>query len=122
MYVRWNKRKRFKIGWRKKEGHYLSAILVESHRVDGAPRQKIIKFLGSIGEENLHRVFWCQDFWVTAEKNLAALGLSAEDQQKIIAIIEKVVPKPSEDDLNREREEGFRVLKELGDKILARRR
>lgn len=122
MYVRWNKRKRFKIGWRKKEGHYLSAVLVESHRVNGTPRQKIIKFLGSIGEENLHRVSRCQDFWTTAEKNLASLGLSAEDQQKIIASIEKVVPKPSEDDLNREREEGFRVLKELGDKISARRK
>ena len=122
MYVRWNKRKRFKSGWRKKEGHYLSAVLVESHRVNGTPRQKIIKFLGSIGEESLHRVFRCQDFWAAAEKNLASLGLSAEDQQKIIASIEKVVPKPSEDDLNREREEGFRVLKELGDKISARRK
>jgi RNA binding exosome subunit len=122
MYVRWNKRKRFKIGWRKKEGHYLSAVLVESHRVDGTPRQKIIKCLGSIGEENLHRVFRRQSFWATTEKSLAELGLSTEDQQKIIASIEKVVPKPSEDDVDREREKGFRVLKELGDKISARRR
>ena len=122
MYVRWNKRKRFKIGWRKKEGHYLSAVLVESRRIDGTPRQKIIKCLGSIGEENLHRVFWRQGFWVTTEKNLAALGLSDENQQKIIASIEKVVPKPSADDLDREREEGFRILKELGERLSGRQK
>lgn len=111
MYIRWNKRKRHKAGWRKKEGLYLSAVLVESHRVAGSPRQKVIKCLGSIGEEKLIHVFPRQRFWATAEKNLDSLGLSTEDRDKIVASIEKVVRKISEDEIASEMDH-FKELQE----------
>jgi hypothetical protein len=44
MYVRWNRRKRIKkIEWVMKEGDFLYAVLVESIRIEGKPRQRTIK-------------------------------------------------------------------------------
>ena len=116
MYVRWNRRKRTKTGWRAKKGDYISAVLVESIRVNGKPRQKIIKFLGSIGEDSLNRVFHRRDFWNTSEKNLSALDLSDETMDKIITRLKEVVPRPSEEEIEQEMGKSIRLLKEIHEK------
>ena len=44
---------RFKIRGRKKAGKALDLVLVESHRIEGKVRQKVIKHLGTIAERDL---------------------------------------------------------------------
>jgi hypothetical protein len=117
MYVRWNRRKRFKPGWREKEGDYLSAVLVKSSRIEGVPRQKVIKWLGSISEDSLQHISIRREFWVTVEKNLALVELSAEESHKVIASIGKVVPKPSEKELEKDHADRIRRLKEIWERL-----
>ena len=63
MYVRWNRKKRTKkIEWVMNEGDYIYAVLVETRRIDGKPRQKTIKYLGGIGENNPN-VYGRMRFW-----------------------------------------------------------
>ena len=53
MYVRWKRRKLRKGLGRKREedaGYARSAVLVESHRVKGQPRQKFVAHLGYVKE------------------------------------------------------------------------
>ena len=81
MYVRWQRKKRVD---RYKWGHLLCAVLVESHRVDGEPRQKTVAYLGGIREsfiderENEHRAFWRH-----ADKRLDELALDPEARAKV---------------------------------------
>lgn len=44
---------RFKIRGRKKAGKALDLVLVESHRIEGKVRQKVIKHLGTIADRDL---------------------------------------------------------------------
>ena len=120
MFIRWNRRKRTKAGWRKKEGDYLSAVLVESCRIDGKPRQKSIKHLGSIGEERLNNVYDRRLFWEKAEKSMDSLPLSPDIKLKLTASLERVVSKPTEEDIIKDHEEGLRQLKEIEERIAGR--
>jgi len=113
MFIRWNRRKRTKTGWRRKEGDYLTAVLVESVRVNGSPRQKIIKCLGSIGEDALGKVYRRDNFWETVERNLSTLELTEEMKDKIIVSLKKTVPKPSDKEVKKDREESVRRLEEI---------
>jgi ribosomal protein L32E len=117
MYVRWNRRKRIKEGWRKKKGDYLSAVLVESCRIDGKPRQKTIKHLGSIGEDRLDRVYDRKCFWDKAERNMDSLNLQPDNRHKVIVGLEKIVPKPSDADIAKDLEERKRSLKEIEERL-----
>ena len=75
MFIRWQKRKR-------RDGvTRLNAVLCESRRVDGKPRQEHIAYLGAIDDiwldqplddpgANLKR----SEFWKKAEKRLAPLA------------------------------------------------
>ena len=117
MYVRWNRRKRIKEGWRKKKGDYLSAVLVESCRIDGKPRQKTIKHLGSIGEDRLDRVYDRKCFWDKAERNMDSLNLHPDNRLKVNISLEKIVPKPSDVDIAKDREESIRLLKEIEERL-----
>lgn len=110
MYIRWNRRKRKKTGWRARAGDYMTAVLVKSVRVDGNPRQKVIKTLGSIGENDLNKVFRRRSFWETSERNLSKLTLSDEMLDKIISSLKKVVPKPTDEEVKKDMEESIRTL------------
>jgi hypothetical protein len=48
MFIRWRRKKSEKEGL---DLHYLRAELVECNRIDGKPRQKTVKYLGSIRED-----------------------------------------------------------------------
>lgn len=116
MYVRWNRRKRTKATWRRKEGDYLTAVLVESIRVDGKPRQRMIKSLGSIGEERLkdksyHSIpIYC--FWLKARKSLSLLSLSDTDTEKIVSALTKKVPMVTDEEIKEAwGEEGYQNIR-----------
>ena len=53
MYVRWKKRERSRRGWHTEPPQLLTAVLVESRRVDGKPRQRTVAYLGSIRSDYL---------------------------------------------------------------------
>lgn len=68
MFLRWKKRK-----FTAKDGAedvWLSAQIVESHRIDGKPRQKVIRVLGEIRESHLPLILERYGFWVRLERNL----------------------------------------------------
>lgn len=62
MYVRWQTYRSQALNpWQRKGNDKrarLKAILVESVRIDGKPRQKHIAFLGSFGQEGKERQPW----------------------------------------------------------------
>ena len=78
----------------------LTAILVESHRVDGRPRQRFVSYLGTIREWTLKdRVYWhLVDFWVSVDKNLDALQIDQVTRQAIETRIAERVPRPTTQD------------------------
>jgi hypothetical protein len=93
MYIRWKKRQRKR--WRKPTGfHTLSAYLVESHRVNGRPRQKTT-YLASIWDKYIDTPTHRDYFWWRVEEKVAALALDEQTWLKIAAQLEETVPKPS---------------------------
>jgi hypothetical protein len=93
MFVRWKRRPMSRRGTPTGE-KALSAVLVESVRVDGRPRQRIISHLGTIQEHGLPH-FWHQvDFWKAATLKLDGAGLTPDERSAIEAALAKVVPVP----------------------------
>lgn len=105
MYVRW-KRRRMTGPYLPDGSQYaISAVLVESRRVNGKPRQKVIKHLGCIRESGIIHVGHRIGFWQTAAAAFKALNLPPEQQHAIEQALQKRVPFPSQQDRQREREE-----------------
>ena len=65
MFIKWHRRplKRVKIWLSETEDTHWAAILVESHRVDGKPRQRHIAYLGGINETSLVDQRKCHRGW-----------------------------------------------------------
>jgi hypothetical protein len=105
MFIRWQKRKR-------RDGvTRLNAILCESRRVDGKPRQEHIAYLGAIDDvwldeplddpgANLKRY----EFWEKAEKRLAPLAnrLASDDHHKIRKQLNAKVPMADTNEAHKE--------------------
>ena len=96
MYVKWQTKKRSQ-AWHSR-GDLLTATLVECHRVDGKPRQKVVSYLGSvrqelIAEHKIHRLY----FWDAVAERLERLGtrIDTATKQKIEAQLAARVPKPT---------------------------
>ena len=126
MYVRWKKRATTKMvhtgkyQWKvsHKGNRYIAAIrksqptgehiitaqLVESRRIDGKPRQKVIKHLGSVNEARIQHVGHRIGFWRAAGAALKALALPAEQHRAIELALHERVPFPSQEDVQKERE------------------
>src|SRR6185369_4355120 len=75
--------------------HTLSAVLVESVRVNGAPRQKIVGYLGSIGERRTAMYFHQRDFWDRVKSALDGLELTKSQRRAIEAQLKVRVPYPT---------------------------
>lgn len=124
MYVRWKKRATHrqvhtgKYQWKVRGGrryvaairrseptgdHILSAVLVECRRVDGKPRQKVIKHLGCIRESAIGYVGHRIGFWQTASAAFKVLGLSPEQQRAIELALHERVPFPAKEEIEAER-------------------
>jgi hypothetical protein len=93
MYVRWQRYEpKVPRHWGRKP--LLKAVLVESVRIDGKPRQKHVAFLASIPiEDNETFPLTNPGFWYRATKRLNGLGdrLSRQDRAHIsAALAEKV--------------------------------
>lgn len=89
MYVRWKSRMTTK-GRMPTGVRSLSAVLVESHRVNGKPKQKIVAYLGTIHEDKTEYHFRRQAFWESADQTLAGV---TNDQQRLaieMKLLEKV--------------------------------
>jgi len=115
MFVRWQKRKRadgrnLRWSWveslslevrHDREGDLLVASLVESIRIDGKPRQRVVGYLGSI-RENLvtdpqaQRDFWGDGRWDGVRHRLDRLAdrITPKDRASIETKIAAKVPRP----------------------------
>jgi hypothetical protein len=112
MYIRWQSRKRksqfgsyrdLEMAWR--------AVLVESVRVDGKPKQRHIGYLVGFTESAIAIPAQQRFVWDRIEARLARIGsnrISAEDRETIMAsIAEKIGPPPTREqreELDRQRE------------------
>jgi hypothetical protein len=67
----------------------LKAILVESVRVDGKPRQKHVAFLGSMSLDGGDRPRFCYD--VTTKLNRLSNRISSQERERIGEAISKKV-------------------------------
>lgn len=96
MFVRW--KSRAKSRRRRATGHHsLTAVLVESRRVDGKPRQQIISYLGTIDSEHTTAHFHCVDFWASVTRHLGALNLPEYQRLRIEKSLAERVAKPTPD-------------------------
>ncbi len=95
-YVRWQRKQRAD---RRKLGPLICAALVESHRVDGAPRQKTVAYLGGIREGYIesalgrHLKFWRD---VTQRLDQLGDGLTVEEREKVETALAKRVRRPTD--------------------------
>ncbi len=96
MFVRWQRKKRVD---RDKWGQLLCAVLVESRRVDGEPRQRTIAYLGSIREGCIESALgWHVEFWHDVARRLDQLGdgLAPDEREKVEAALAKRVRRLTE--------------------------
>ncbi len=85
MFVRWQVRSRKRRGG----SPLLTAVLVESRRVDGQPRQRVIAYLGGIRERYIdEREKEHIAFWTRVDDRLDELGLDAGTRARIEASVE----------------------------------
>ncbi len=72
MFVRWKRRPlRRRHPWSPPDEHALYAVLVVARRVDGRPRQRVVRYLGAIKEGQLRYPLSVDHFWQTVDRNLA---------------------------------------------------
>jgi hypothetical protein len=72
----------------------LYAVLVESHRVDGKPRQRVVRYLAAIRGGQLVYPLSTDRFWQDVERTLADLALADDQRQVIEDKIAATVPRP----------------------------
>jgi hypothetical protein len=92
MFVRWKSRQltRTESGAPERS---LYAVLVECKRIDGQPRQKVIKYLGHINEEHLGIPRECREFWDQAKQSLDTVDFEPGVRRRLEAKMAEVVPK-----------------------------
>ena len=73
MYVKWQTKRRSKAWYSR--GDLLTATLVECHRIDGRPRQKVVSYLGSVRLDfvDQHLVHHLH-FWDSVSERLDRMG------------------------------------------------
>ena len=110
MYVRWQRKKRVD---RRGQGPLLCAVLVESRRVEGEPRQRTVAYLGGIREgcvesKLAHHVH----FWQNVTQRLDQLGddLGPGKRERVEEVIAKRVRRVTD----AERAELDKMLANLG--------
>lgn len=95
MYVRWQRRGRVRRG---RSSPLLTAVLVESRRVDGKPRQRVVAYLGGIREAYVDKREWeHRTFWRGVVDRLDALGLDLETRARTEASVESRVRRVTPD-------------------------
>jgi hypothetical protein len=97
MFIRWQsrQRRRAKFGRSLNDTHW-RAVLVESVRVDGKPRQRHIAYLVGFTESAARIAAQRRFLWGRIEKRLKRLGkrISAKDRKAIMVALIKKIGKP----------------------------
>ncbi len=97
-----------------KKGLSYYAVLVESGRIDGKPRQRVIKHLAAIQEDKQQYQGFRFRFWEKIEDGLTELGYNPGEIDDLTARISETIHRPSQADMARwkqEREEWRQKLK-----------
>jgi len=88
-----------------------------SVRTKKGPRQRYIGYLGKLSFEDDQPSVWSRErFWQRVEERLAALGLPEGQIEKLRAAIHRRIPRPSEEEVECQRqkeEEEFAPLIDL---------
>lgn len=99
MFVRWKRRQLCrKPRWAKPE-YVRYAVLVESARVDGKPKQKIIRYLAHIKEKYLTATAHQEWFWIRVDAHFSELGLEPTVQTNLEDSLLRVVVRPTTTEL-----------------------
>ena len=69
--------------------------LVASYREDGRVRQRYLGYLGSYDAAKLHDADERRRFWEFVDTKLRSLALPLDEYAKIVASIERKLPRPS---------------------------
>jgi hypothetical protein len=98
MFVRWKRRER------RRDKHLCPfvryAVLVKSERVDGKPRQRIVRYLAHIGESYLDATAHQQYFWDRVNPQLDDLDVDSTTRQSLEAALLAVVGRPTQAQLD----------------------
>ena len=122
MFVRWKRRKKAVTKrWRRPRrrsdaGDSLYCVLVESRRVNGTPRQKVLCYLGSLDEGDREKLWLRVDFWDAVSAKLDRLQLTRRERAKIeesIGFVVLRVPDEEASAFKREREEYWEKTAQL---------
>jgi len=114
MFVRWRRYSRFKWKrdcYRQPDGQWhmsewyqnptgvvtQTAILLRSIRTKQGPRQEMVCRLGTIQEGSEHDPLQAKRFHGHVEINLSFAGIDGPDREKVLASLERVVPRPKID-------------------------
>jgi hypothetical protein len=73
MFLRW---KKSKLG----DDTTMTAVLVESYRIDGKPRQRVVKYLATIPKSKISVGGWWYGFWGKVILRLNELELSSDSE------------------------------------------
>ncbi len=101
MFVRWKRRESTYARERSltsadERGTTLYAVLVESVRVDGKPRQKFICQLAKVCEKDLNHQAFPFHFWKKATGKLNTLALDESERKKIEQQLAAKIRRPSD--------------------------
>jgi len=122
MFVRWKRRQKAKtrpgrkLRRRSDAGDSLYCVVVESQRINGSPRQKVVCYLGSVDDAHRDKLWARVDFWDAAIPKLDRLPLTRREREQIFKAIDCVVARVPDDEataFRKEREEYFQVLVRL---------
>jgi hypothetical protein len=91
MFVRWQRQKQSR-----------SAVLVESYRANGKPRQRHIAYLGSIRPRFIEKALPRAHFWDHVMTALNSRSITGTQRQQLVHAIAQVVPPPAKADVRRE--------------------
>ena len=94
MFLRWRQRP-----LRRQPDSTLEAVLVQSVRVGGQPRQQTVGYLGSIRAQYRLAPAYRQAFWRSVERRLAVLDLPLATRQALEGQLAQQVPRPTPEEL-----------------------
>jgi hypothetical protein len=90
VFVRWKRRDLRRRG----AGRVFYAVLVESHRVDGKVRQKVLAHLAHIKEQYLSALAHQEFFWQRVDWRLEEMQIETTARHKIERKLAETVPRP----------------------------
>ena len=95
MFVRWKYRPARRVkSWSVPDERIRYAVLVESRRVEGKPRQRVIRHLAAIRDGDLRHPMTVDRFWTQVDGHLGELGIHGAARLAMEATIAERVSRP----------------------------